>query len=149
MTSYATLSRGFADGIGSPRHLLESCLARIAERHGLDGRARFAVGDWLAPIQARFDLVASNPPYIPRGEIPGLAVDVRDFDPDIALDGGMDGLDAYRRIFSGLDHILAVEGMAFFESAPPRRMRFAPSQPIAAGRPFGMPTWPESTGWWK
>lgn len=86
-----------------------------ARRHGLDGRARFAVGDWMASIGTRFDLVVSNPPYIPRAEIAGLALDVRAFDPDMALDGGADGLDAYRAIVPGLETVLAEGGTAFFE----------------------------------
>ena len=86
-----------------------------AERHGLAGRARFAVGDWMAAIRGRFDCVVSNPPYVPRAEIRGLAVDVRDFDPDMALDGGVDGLQAYRRILAGLEDVLADGGTACFE----------------------------------
>jgi len=86
-----------------------------ASRHGLEGRAAFAVSDWATAVAGRFDLVVSNPPYIPREEIAALAVDVRDFDPDIALDGGPDGLDAYRIILAGLDGLLAAEGRGFLE----------------------------------
>ncbi len=86
-----------------------------ARRHGLDDRARFAVGDWLSGLGSRFDVVVSNPPYIPREQIAGLAVDVRDFDPDMALDGGADGLEAYRAIAAGLESVVAQGGFAFFE----------------------------------
>lgn len=50
------------------------------------------------PADRRFELIASNPPYIPRAELEGLAPTVRDFEPSRALDGGADGLDFYRRI---------------------------------------------------
>lgn len=86
-----------------------------AERLGLGGRARFAVADWLAGIEGRFDLVVSNPPYVRSAEIPELALEVRRFDPDMALDGGPDGLAAYRVIFGRLGAILADRGAAFVE----------------------------------
>lgn len=105
-----------ATGLGIDRAEGAARTAREnARRHGLDDRARFAVGDWLAPVGARFDLVVSNPPYIPSAEITGLAVDVRSFDPDMALDGGADGLDAYRIIVAGLETALAEGGTAVFE----------------------------------
>ncbi|MBQ4436181.1 MAG: peptide chain release factor N(5)-glutamine methyltransferase [Clostridia bacterium] len=67
-----------------------------AVRNGAD--VRFFSGDLFTPLRGeRFDLIVSNPPYIPRGELPGLQAEVR-FEPDIALDGGEDGLDFYRRI---------------------------------------------------
>lgn len=52
----------------------------------------------LTSTRAKIDIVVSNPPYIPSAEIAGLAVDVRAFDPHLALDGGLDGLDVYREI---------------------------------------------------
>ena len=67
-----------------------------ANRLGL--RIRFCSGDLFAPFDGeRFDLIVSNPPYIPRTELPGLQKEVR-YEPDMALDGGEDGLDFYRRI---------------------------------------------------
>ena len=67
-----------------------------AIRNGAD--VRFFSGDLFTPLRGeRFDLIVSNPPYIPRGELPGLQAEVR-FEPDMALDGGEDGLDFYRRI---------------------------------------------------
>ena len=105
-----------ATGLGLDRAEGAARTARDnALRHGLGGRARFAVGDWMASIGTRFDLVVSNPPYIPREEIAGLALDVRAFDPDMALDGGADGLDAYRVIVPGLETVLAEGGTAFLE----------------------------------
>lgn len=63
-------------------------------------RAEFLGGDWLKPLEqsAMFDIVVSNPPYIPTREIAKLMSDVRDHEPHMALDGGTDGLDCYRMI---------------------------------------------------
>lgn len=72
-----------------------------AARHGLAGRARFVVADWrdgLAQAPGPFDGVVSNPPYIPTDDMTGLAPEVLDHDPAVALDGGPDGLDAYRAL---------------------------------------------------
>jgi release factor glutamine methyltransferase len=71
-----------------------------AEDSGVAGRVEFRLGDWygaLAPAE-RFEAIVSNPPYIESGAIAGLMPDVRDFDPGLALDGGADGLEAYRAI---------------------------------------------------
>jgi release factor glutamine methyltransferase len=86
-----------------------------ARRHGLSDRAEFAVGDWRDGVVTRFDVIVSNPPYVATSEIPGLPVEVRDHDPHVALDGGVDGLDAMRVIVSNLDHVLADGGAAFVE----------------------------------
>jgi release factor glutamine methyltransferase len=86
-----------------------------AERLELADRARFVVADWTAAIGTRFDLVVSNPPYIETAAIPRLPLEVSRFDPDIALDGGVDGLEAYRVLLGNLDGILRDGGAAFFE----------------------------------
>jgi len=80
---------------------------------GLTRRASVAVGSWAAAIDGAFDVIVSNPPYIASGAIGGLAREVRDYDPTIALDGGRDGLDAYRAIASQLAPLLA-DGARFF-----------------------------------
>ena len=82
---------------------------------GLAARAAFMAGDWEAALSARFDLVLSNPPYIPTGEISGLMPEVSRHEPRRALDGGADGLDAYRRILSALPDLLAPGGVAVLE----------------------------------
>lgn len=69
-----------------------------AARLGLDGRVEFRIGDLLSGITAQFDIVVSNPPYIPTADLAGLAPEVAAHDPVLALDGGVDGLDFYRRI---------------------------------------------------
>jgi release factor glutamine methyltransferase len=73
---------------------------RNAARHAVDSRIEFLAGDGFAalPAGAKFDLVISNPPYIPTAEISTLEPEVRDYDPRPALDGGADGLDFYRRL---------------------------------------------------
>ena len=82
---------------------------------GVGSRLAFRLGDWFEPIQGRFDLIVSNPPYIPAGEIAGLAPDVRAFDPLTALDGGADGLEPYRRIATGAGSHLEASGRVLVE----------------------------------
>jgi len=82
---------------------------------GVDARATFIVADWLAGIDGRFDLIVSNPPYIRRGAIATLEIEVRDHDPLVALDGGLDGLDAYRQIAAGSARVLAPGGAVVLE----------------------------------
>ena len=71
-----------------------------AERHGVADRITFHEGDALRalPSVGLFDVIVSNPPYIPSLEIESLQVEVRDHDPRLALDGGADGLDFYRSL---------------------------------------------------
>ena len=69
-----------------------------ADRLGLGARAQFVACDYAAALAGPFDLILSNPPYIPAAEIATLALEVRAHDPLRALDGGDDGLDAYRAI---------------------------------------------------
>ncbi len=86
-----------------------------AARHGVGDRLDFALGDFLKPVSGAFGLIVSNPPYIASDVIAGLDREVRLHDPRLALDGGADGLDAYRAILGGVhDHlvpggVLAVE----------------------------------------
>ncbi|ODT13148.1 MAG: protein-(glutamine-N5) methyltransferase, release factor-specific [Kaistia sp. SCN 65-12] len=85
-----------------------------AARLGFAARSQFVVGRW-AESCGGFDVIASNPPYIASDVIPTLDREVRDHDPILALDGGADGLDAYRAIVGDLDRILAPGGAAFLE----------------------------------
>jgi release factor glutamine methyltransferase len=64
----------------------------------LSNRTSFIQGNWFEKITGTFDLIVSNPPYIPASEIPNLEIEVRNHDPRLALDGGDDGLDAFRAI---------------------------------------------------
>lgn len=83
--------------------------------HDLDQRASFVRADFADAPMGPFDLIVSNPPYIPSADIDGLEVEVRVHDPIGALDGGGDGLDAYRTIIDGLGARLAEDGLAVFE----------------------------------
>jgi len=81
----------------------------------LDTRTSVMVGDWTASLDGRFDVVVSNPPYIEHEAISGLMPEVRLYDPVAALDGGLDGLDAYRAILADLPRLLAPGALVAFE----------------------------------
>ncbi len=82
----------------------------------LGARIDVRVGDWTEPCRGeRFDLVASNPPYVPSAHLTALDPEVRDFEPRLALDGGCDGLDAYRRLAEEIGAILAPGGHVIVE----------------------------------
>ena len=74
---------------------------------GLASRAAFIRCDYASALTGPFDLIVSNPPYIATSDIAGLAVEVRDHDPRKALDGGPDGLDAYRALIPQAASVLA------------------------------------------
>jgi release factor glutamine methyltransferase len=78
-------------------------------------RCRFVACDIASGVQGPFDLVISNPPYIAHDEIASLAPEVRDYDPTVALDGGHDGLVAYRAIAAEAPRLLAPGGRLFVE----------------------------------
>jgi release factor glutamine methyltransferase len=108
-----------AQGIGSDKS--EAALVLVADNaRGLDvaPRVRFAAADWFAGIEGRFDLIVSNPPYLATGEIAGLPPDVAGYDPRLALDGGVDGLGAYRAIAKGAGRALTRQGRLFLEIGP-------------------------------
>lgn len=114
----AALLREFprASGIGVD---LSEAAAAVARENltalGLAGRSAIVVGDWDGGLSGTFDLIASNPPYIPSADIAGLAPEVRAHDPRLALDGGADGLDAYRALAPLAARRLAPGGLALFE----------------------------------
>jgi release factor glutamine methyltransferase len=78
-----------------------------AARLGFTDRACFAVGSWAAGLRGPFDVVVANPPYIASDQLVSLPAEVRDYDPHRALDGGADGLAAYRAIATDLPRLLA------------------------------------------
>ncbi|MEM6902581.1 MAG: peptide chain release factor N(5)-glutamine methyltransferase [Pseudomonadota bacterium] len=84
---------------------------------GMMDRAKFMVSDWDAalPEDERFDVVVSNPPYIPASMIERLTPEVKDYDPHLALDGGEDGLEAYRQLGPVLGRRLAALGIGAIE----------------------------------
>ena len=82
---------------------------------GLGERARFCQGNWLTGLSESFDIIISNPPYIPAADIPTLMPEVRDYDPMLALDGGDDGLTPYRFLIPQLARFLNPQGIVAVE----------------------------------
>lgn len=105
-----------ATGIGSDASAAALNIARAnAAQCGLEHRCNFVVCDIASGLQGPFDLVVSNPPYIAHDEIASLAPEVRNYDPHIALDGGVDGLAAYRAVAAEAQRLLAPGGRMFVE----------------------------------
>jgi release factor glutamine methyltransferase len=88
-----------------------------AQQNAVADRIEFLRGDGFSALngQAPFDLIVSNPPYIPAAEIATLQPEVKDFDPHTALDGGMDGLDFYRQLSMGARTFLKQNGRLMVE----------------------------------
>ena len=86
-----------------------------ANRLGLADRVSFVQCNYASALSGPFDLIVSNPPYIRSADIAALDHDVRDYDPRLALDGGADGLDAYRAITPQAAALLAPNGVLIFE----------------------------------
>jgi release factor glutamine methyltransferase len=106
-----------------------------AARNHVADRIEFLQGDGLTALSAemRFDLIISNPPYIPSADIPALQPEVRDFDPRAALDGGADGLDFYRK--------LAAEAKSFLKPAGKIMLEFGDGQADAVRNIFEAEKW--------
>lgn len=103
-------------GVGADLHPAAAALARRnAAALGLSHRAAILCGHWDDALHARFDLVLSNPPYIPSNDIPSLQPEVALHEPRRALDGGPDGLDAYRALLDRLPNLLHPGGTAIVE----------------------------------
>ena len=106
-----------ADGFGTD--LSEAALRTArgnAAALGLADRATFIACDYAAALSGPFDLVVSNPPYIKSSDIAGLSIEVRNHDPRLALDGGADGLDAYRALIPQAARLLAPRGVLVVEA---------------------------------
>ena len=87
-----------------------------AERNKVRDRVRFIEGDLLAPVaDEQFDLVISNPPYVAAYDRESLAVEVRDFEPPLALFAGNDGLDVFRRLIPAAREVLDMSGFIVLE----------------------------------
>lgn len=116
-----------ARGVGtdaSPAALALS--ARNAARLGVAERLALAPTNWAEDVPGPFDLVVSNPPYIPTAEIDHLQPEVSRHEPRAALDGGPDGLDAYRAILPDLPRLLAPGGAALLEIGRGQERALAP-----------------------
>jgi release factor glutamine methyltransferase len=125
-----------ATGIASDKSPEAIAIAREnAIAHGVAGRIRFIEGEGLAylPHDSRFDLVISNPPYIPMGDIVGLQREVREFEPRMALDGGPGGLDFYL--------MLAVEARPLLKPGGKLMIEFGDGQAEAISKIFQDHNW--------
>lgn len=86
-----------------------------ARRLGLGNRASFRVGSWGQGLDGAFDLLVGNPPYIESDVVPGLATEVTAYEPHVALDGGKDGLVAYRALIPDLARLAAPDALVALE----------------------------------
>ena len=104
------------DCVGVGSDISEKALQVAKENaKSLSLEAEFIQSDLFEKITGKFEIIVSNPPYIPRGEIPTLMEEVKDHDPLPALDGGEDGLYFYRKIIKEAEKYLYPGGMLFFE----------------------------------
>jgi release factor glutamine methyltransferase len=112
-----------SSGVGVDRSH-EACV--IADENcatlGLKERASIICGDWTHALRGRFDMIVSNPPYVTKAEFISLPPEVRNHDPLLALDGGEDGLAAYREIIPCLAHLLAPGGIVALEVGADQRL---------------------------
>lgn len=108
--------RPAATGVGVDRSPAALAVAQAnATALGLGARVTFLEGDWGQGLEGPFDVVVSNPPYIVAGEIDGLAPEVARHEPRLALDGGPDGLDAYRALLPDVARLLRPGGRFMLE----------------------------------
>ncbi len=110
--------RSEASGVGLDKSQAALAIAQAnATQLELSSRSTFLESNWFdgLPDGAMFDVIVSNPPYIPSDDIENLDRDVRDYDPLSALDGGMDGLDDYRHIIARAGSYLRPNGQIAFE----------------------------------
>jgi release factor glutamine methyltransferase len=113
------MERPGATGLGLDLSEAALGVARLNAMNVIDdGVVRFAQGSWYDPVDGRFDLIVANPPYIAEKEMDGLAPEVRDWDPWIALTPGGDGLAAYRLIVAGAPAHLEPGGRLIVEIGP-------------------------------
>lgn len=101
-------------GIDIADRALDQARTNAAQLH-LAERATFKINHWVENLTEKFDIILSNPPYIPSKDIPFLMPEVRDHDPLIALDGGHDGLVIYRELIPCLPALLKPHGKTVLE----------------------------------
>ncbi|MEK6733557.1 MAG: peptide chain release factor N(5)-glutamine methyltransferase, partial [Pseudomonadota bacterium] len=86
-----------------------------AKSHLLENRVSFLKQNWADSLNKKFDLIVSNPPYIPSKDIENLSDDVKNYDPMLALDGGIDGLEPYHYLAKQLVNLLKKDSFAILE----------------------------------
>jgi len=108
--------RLFVTGVATDvsREALEVCRSNACD-HGVDDRLELVCTNWADDVNGEFDLVVSNPPYIASQDLIGLEPGVRYYDPELALDGGANGLDAYRPIFKTAADLIRTDGHLLVE----------------------------------
>ena len=128
-----------ATGVGTDVSLAALATAREnAQRLGVAARTHFVACDFGAALGGPFDLLVSNPPYVASGDIAGLAPEVREHDPRLALDGGVKGLDPYPQVATDARRILNADGTLIVEVGAGQAAAVAALLShggIAAGRP--------------
>ncbi len=105
-----TTGYGMDKSLGAVRTALSN-----AEKLNVFERCHFWVGSWGEALDEKFDLIVSNPPYIPTSVIESLSREVRNYDPILALEGGEDGLEAIRVIIKGAKRLLKDDGVCLLE----------------------------------
>jgi len=105
-----------ATGVGTDINSKALTIARKNARNlNVQAKVKFIQSDWNKNIAEKFNIIISNPPYIPTRQIQSLPKEVKNFDPLNALDGGKDGLDCYKYIAKNIDKNLAKNGYIFLE----------------------------------
>ncbi|MBU6140498.1 MAG: peptide chain release factor N(5)-glutamine methyltransferase [Proteobacteria bacterium] len=115
-----TLLKTYRDAVGTAVDISETALVvaqKNSEKHQTNSRLKILKSDLFSALnhEEKFDLIISNPPYIPAADIEELEPEVRIHEPRTALDGGKDGLDFYRRIAAEAKNFLAESGAIFLE----------------------------------
>jgi release factor glutamine methyltransferase len=131
-----------AEGFGTDisQAALQTAAANAA-RAGLSDRATFLACDYASGLTGPFDLIVSNPPYIRSADIDGLAAEVRNYDPLAALDGGADGLNAYRALIPQAAGLLAPGAALVVEAG---QGQSGPIQALMAAAGLTLPTAPKA-----
>lgn len=114
VTALREYPRAKGTGIDRDESALQWARRNVA-KHGIEARCRLVAGDWSATELGSYDAILANPPYIRSQDIAALARDVERYEPVGALDGGADGLDAYRRIAGRIGKLLRAPGTVFVE----------------------------------
>ncbi len=117
VTLLAEVPKGRGVGIDLSEAALHVAQQNAAS-HGVQSRAEFRTGDWLADVQGPFDLIVANPPYIAADEMAGLAPEVVQWEPEMALTDYADGLTHYQRIIDQSVPLLLPGGRLIFEIGP-------------------------------
>ena len=118
------LPRAIGTGIDLSEGALETA-RRNAAALGLGARAQFLRGNWGDALSGAWDVILANPPYVASDEIDRLAPEVARFEPRLALDGGVDGLAAYRALAPEVSRLLASTGIAVIEVGAGQAQRVA------------------------